>query len=352
MTICYFGIYNPEYSRNRILIKGLKQNGVKVIECNSRLRGVRKYFDLIKKHWQLRHKYDVMIVGFPGYQAMILARFLTRRPIIFDAFTSIYDAVVLDRKTIRRTSFRAKYFWFLDWLSCRLADIVLLDTNEHIKFFVNFFKLKRNKFKKILIGASTDIFFPFKKQQVNKNFTVVFFGSFISVQGVEYVIQAAKILEDYNINFKIIGSGILKEKMIKLAQELKLSNLQFLGFLPQDQFLDEINKADVCLGIFGNTNRAQRVIANKIFEGAAMKKAIITADTPGIRELFSENDLCLVKAANPQSLAKGILRLKDNSKMREYLANNCYNKIITKATPKILGKQLKQIIEEVITKKI
>ncbi len=34
MTVLYFGIYNPNYSRNRVLIKGLRENSIEVLECN------------------------------------------------------------------------------------------------------------------------------------------------------------------------------------------------------------------------------------------------------------------------------------------------------------------------------
>ncbi|MBI3075292.1 MAG: hypothetical protein HYY92_03745, partial [Parcubacteria group bacterium] len=122
MRICYFGIYNPDYSRSRILIDGLRQNGVEVFECNSRYRGVLKYIDLAIKHWCIRKDYDAMIVGFPGYQAMILARFLTRKQIIFDCFTSVYDSIIFDRKQAQQGGIKARYYWFLDWLSTRLAD--------------------------------------------------------------------------------------------------------------------------------------------------------------------------------------------------------------------------------------
>ena len=50
MRVCYFGIYKSTYTRNAIQMKGLRQNDVEVIECNSRAGGIKKYFELIKKH--------------------------------------------------------------------------------------------------------------------------------------------------------------------------------------------------------------------------------------------------------------------------------------------------------------
>src|SRR3989339_1021199 len=128
MVICYFGIYKPSYSRNKILLSGLKSNGVEILECRTDKSGLLKYFDLIKKHWKIRNDYDVMLVAYPGFQSVILVKFLTSQPIIFDAFVSLYDSMVLDRKTVSRKSLKAKYFWWLDKLSMTAADLVLIET--------------------------------------------------------------------------------------------------------------------------------------------------------------------------------------------------------------------------------
>jgi len=340
MTICYFGIYNPEYSRNRILIKGLKQNGVKVIECNSRLQGVRKYFDLIKKHWRLRGKYDVMIVGFPGYQAMILARFLTRRPIIFDAFTSIYDSLVLDRKITSPYSLKAKYYYFLDWLSCRLADKILSDTAQNIQYFSKNFKVKYSKFIRVFVGVDEEIMKPIKEKdkiehkQERDYFLVHFHGSYIPLQGVEYILAAAKILEKKNIKFNIIGSKI-KEKFSGQSYP----NVNFINNVSYKELRDLIVKTDVSLGIFGDTEKTKRVIPNKVFEAVACGCPVITADTPAIKELFIDGkNIILCPAANSQALAQKILKLKNDKFLRENIAKEGYNLFKDKLTSKMVTK--------------
>jgi len=165
MTVCYFGDYDSEYSRNRVIIKGLKKNGVKVLICHSGLRGIKKYFRLWKLHKKTANKYDLLIVGFTSSsrgKLVLLAKLISRKTIVWDAFTSLYEALVLDRKLVSPKSLKAKYYWFLDWLCCKLADKILLDTNEHIKYFVDTFKIKREKFIKVLIGADDSIFYPRK----------------------------------------------------------------------------------------------------------------------------------------------------------------------------------------------
>src|SRR3990167_10336608 len=96
MTVLYFGTYDPEYSRNAVLISGLRQSGVEVIECRDSSPGIRKFINLFKKHRQLKNQYDVMVVVFLGQQIVPFAKIISRKPIVFDAFLSLYDSNVFD----------------------------------------------------------------------------------------------------------------------------------------------------------------------------------------------------------------------------------------------------------------
>ena len=116
MKVCYFGIYDSNYPRNRILIDGLRENGAEVIECNSRASGLKKFFELYKKHRALQGNYDVMVVGYMGHLVVPLARLICRKRIVFDAFLSMYDSMVSDRGVCSPHSIRARYYYFLDWL--------------------------------------------------------------------------------------------------------------------------------------------------------------------------------------------------------------------------------------------
>lgn len=347
MTVLYFGSYNPDYSRNRILVDGLKQNGVEVLECQDNSPGIKKFIQLYRKHRKLRNQYDVMVIGFLGQQIVPFAKLICRKPIIFDAFLSLYDSNVFDRKVVKKGSLRSFYYWMLDWLSMKLADIVLFDTDEHIKYVLEEFGVARKKFRKIWIGARDDVFYPVSKPNSGE-FLVIFHGSFIPLQGVEYILKAAKICAKDGVRFLIIGDGQEKKKMLALARELGLENVEFEGFMKPELIREKTAETNVCLGIFGDTAKTQRVIPNKVYECLAMRKPVITADTPAVRELFNEDDLVLVRAADPESLADTIIRLKKDSELRNKLANNGFNKFKNNASPRILGGELKRIITELL----
>ncbi|MFA6306931.1 MAG: glycosyltransferase [Patescibacteria group bacterium] len=352
MTVCYFGIYKADYNRNKIIMAGLRANGLEILECNSRLKGPKKYFDLIKKHRALKNKYDVMIVGFPGYQAMILAKLITGRPIIFDAFFSLYDAMVNDRRAVSRLHPLAWYFWLLDWLSGSLADRILLDTGEHIKYFAKTFGLKTKKFIRVIIGADTDIFRPAPAKPASADFLVHFHGSYIRNQGINYIVDAAEKLRGENIIFSLVGAGQDFTRIKNRVDELKLAEkFQIRGFLPIEGLLDSVHKADLCLGIFGSGEKTQRIISNKIFECLACQKALLTADTPAMRELFSENEVAFCRAGDGEDLAEKILYLKNNPETRESLAKASYEFFTNNLRPAGLTAELAKIIGSLAEKK-
>jgi len=351
MTVCFFGTYEPSFSRNIVLIKGLKENGIKVIECCSKFLGWKNFpiliFKLIRKHRQIKDKYDCMIVGFPGHYIMPLAKILSKKPIIFDAFISRY-LTEIERKKLDKNSFKAKFYYFADWFSCRLADKILLDTEEHIKYFVKTFKLSRNKFERIFVGTDTDIFYP-RPQMGQKDFTVLFCAKVAPAHGFEYIIQAAKILEKEDIHFKIIGKGKEYKQMIK---RLSIpTNVKLMDQIPYREVPKHIQQSDVYLGMFRGTRKAKLVIPSKAYEAMAMEKPFITGDSRAMRELLTDRESALFcKMADPVDLAKKILELKRDKNLRKKISQKGRRIFEERASFLVLGKELRDnIFHELIS---
>ncbi|MDO8496907.1 MAG: glycosyltransferase [bacterium] len=346
MKILYFGTYDPNYARNWVLINGLRENDVEVVELRckpERFSLFRLFIDYLK----LKKDFDVMIVGFSGQEVMFLARWLTFKPIIFDAFTSHYGGYILDRQKFSKNSFHAKYYRFLDKWSCKLADLVLLDTNAHIDFFVKEFNLPKEKFRRIWAGANDDIFKPVSGHNNPNSFKVFFFGTYIPLQGVEYILKAVKILGDASeIAFTLVGNGQERKKAEELGLKLGLKNVVFKGMMKAEELKEEIASCDVSLGIFGSSPKTSIVIPNKVYIGLAMKKPVITADTEAVRELFNDEDVILIPSSDESALAGAILKIKNDPALREKIAQNGYNKFIKFASHQVLGLELKNIIND------
>lgn len=342
MTICYFGNYNPEFSRNAVLIKGLQANGVNVTQCQTRERGLKKFVSLYKQHALLKNSYDVLVVGFSGYSVVWFAKLLTKKPIMFDAFTSLYLSDVIDRKKHSPHSPRAFYLKFLEKISYRLADTVLYDTHAHIEYVTQLYGLAKEKFVRVLVGANTEVFTANQNSKIvnPKSFMVHWHGNVVPFAGADIIVKAAKILKaNPEIQFHIIAPTTKAGKALRSTVK-GTNTITWYDKLSYADLAERMQLADVCLGVFGNNEKTQRVIPHKVFEAAALGKAVITSDQQALFELFSTRDVFVVNPKDPQALADAILELKRNTELRESLATNAYDVFVQQATPEILGKQI------------
>ncbi len=341
--VLLFGIYDREYPRNRVLIQGLRENGYEVVHCNvdpRRYPGMRKYRMLAKEALSLRKAdTDLVWVLFPGQTCVWLAWLLfPRKKIVFDVFLSLHEANVHDRKVYAPWSIRAVRDWLLDWYSIRLAGVVTLDTHKHIEMFHAKYGVDREKAVRIFIGSTLPPVAPLPRAE-GKGCLVHFQGSFIPQHGIEYIIRAAKVLEsDAQIRVRFVGGGQEYEKMRALARSLDVHNIVFTGRLPEyAQVLEALREADIVLGVFGTERRAGWVIVNKVFEGMAFGKAIITSDNDAMRELCRDRENALfVKAGNPDDLAAKIMELCRDTALRERIANGAHALYAQHLTPQKL----------------
>lgn len=350
MAVCYFGIYKSAYTRNRIMIQGLRENGVEVLECNTRETVFGKYVYLARNYWKIRKRCDVIIVGFPGHTIMPLAWLLAKlsgKKIIFDVFVSLYDSIILDRKSHSKISLAALKYWLLDWWSCRLADSLISETEAYADYFAKTFGVKKNKFRIVLVGSDDSVLYPRQREKPNQKFLVHFHGTYLPIQGIPYIVKAAKILENEGIEFNLIGKLGTYGEAIDLTKSLNLKNINFIDYMPYEKLAEYMAQADICLGFFGLPEKAKRCGAFKVVEALAMKRALVTADTSAMRELLSDRkNVLFCRGADEKDLAAKILELKNNPKLRERIAENGYKTFKENLTPKALGKELKEIIKK------
>ncbi len=326
--ICFFGIFDEDYSRTKVLARGFEQCGWEVVFCRVDPRthyGWFKYVMLYRKGRRLSpQQFDYVLVCFPGRALVVLvARLLFGRRILFDAFVSMYDSNVFDRALYPAHSVRALRDWLLDWSACHLAWQVLLDTNEHIKYFVSTFGVARAKCIRVWVGADEKVFYPQDTPELTV-FTVHFHGTYIPLQGVQYIIEAAQFLTEEPIHFRIVGNGQESKKIRDKASELGLTNIEFVDSVPLAQLPQYIASASVCLGIFGDTQKTARVVPNKVFECVAMGKPVITADTAATRELFGNSNppVMLVPRADSAALAEALRALARDPARRRQLGRD------------------------------
>jgi len=274
-----------------------------------------------------------------------------RKPLVFDAFLSLHETLVDDRGLVDERSMIASLAFRLEKAACRLSDLVLLDTQAHAQYFSSKYGLPRTKFRRIWVGADETVYRPTHTPPSEAPFTVIYFGTFIPLHGVEYMVGAANELAAYpDIRFDLIGRGQTYGEMRRLAQRLQVRNIIWRPEWQEPaELAQRIAQADVCLGIFGTSAKAGRVIPSKAYIALAMKKPLITRESPAAREVFvsGENSL-LCLAGDAQALAHRILALKDDPSLRERIAVNGHELFKSAFTSRAIGLEMKTLLEKLV----
>jgi glycosyltransferase involved in cell wall biosynthesis len=350
MRICLFGDFDPAYSRNRVLKKGLQEAGAEVMLCVTKEKGIHRFSDLHRSYRALP-SHDLVIVAYSDSRLMVpFARLISHVPVVWDAFYSLYDAFVSDRALISRANPKAWGYWLGDFVSAHLAHQILLDTDTHITSFAQAFFVPRPRFIKVLVGTDDALFTPVSSMQAHSPLVVGFYGKYIPLQGAEVIVRAAHLLAARSdIRFVMLGSGQTYAKVRGLAAELKADNIEFRPRISYEEFPALIASFDIALGIFGTTDKAARVIPNKVYDAMAMGKPIITSDTQGIRELLQHNhNAYLIPKSDPQALAAAIEALAASESLRASLGTHALETYRSHATPPVIGEGLLAALIEVL----
>jgi glycosyltransferase involved in cell wall biosynthesis len=357
-TILAFGYHDLQGTRHWVIRRGLEEGGFRILECRTEHRGfLPKCLELVRKYRSMQKEADYVLLPFLGHYLVPLAWLLSRRPrkpLIFDAFLSLYDTSVDDRALVPRWHPRAWFLFLIDWLSCHLPDVILLDTEEHRQYFTERYGIPAEKILILPIGARTDIFRPQgegearSEPELRERFRVEFHGTYIPLQGIETILHAAALLQEQqeDVQFVLIGRGQTFSAMQALTGELRLRNVHFEGQKSLGEVAQAIHDAHLCLGIFGITAKADRVIPHKAYEVLACRKPLITGRTHAALRLFQEGkNALLVPPGDAPALAGAILQLKEDPELRLSLAEGGYRLSLEHFQPKVIVAPLVRTLE-------
>jgi len=324
MKICYFGIYDPEFGRNKVYISGLKQHGIEVVECRDSSRGPLKYWRLWCKHAAIEKAggYDALIVGYPGHVVVPFAKHLSNKPVTFDALCTLREGEIVSRGKYKHNPFMRFWIDRIDRQAVRSADLILVETNAQRDHFIKMFSLSPDKVFRVFTGCDVEIYHPQEGIAKRAKFTAVFRGRFLPEAGIEHIVRAAKLLESSDINIRIIGGGHQAPAITALTQELKPKNIEWIReHLPPDVLRRKLLECHVSLGQFASHERLERTIPHKAFEVLAMGIPYITGRSAGVSELLIDGKDCLMaNLADPEDIAAKILMLKNDPELMKDLA--------------------------------
>jgi glycosyltransferase involved in cell wall biosynthesis len=200
----------------------------------------------------------------------------------------------------------------------------------------------------VFVGAEPEFFSPNHNKPTveSDHLTILFYGQFIPLHGIETIVRAAKLSRNDNLRWIIIGKGQEENKISSMLKDEPLNNLTWLPWVNYDELIDWIRKSDICLGIFGDTDKASRVIPNKVFQIIMAGKPLITRNSPAIKELLNADmpGVRLVPPSDPYALITAVGELT-HLKNTKGFHQGIYNNIL----PVSIGKQLIKHVETYLT---
>jgi glycosyltransferase involved in cell wall biosynthesis len=354
MEILYLCGRELNYPRNSVLYRAMQKIGNvnvshvelpnKSILLQSIISGLSATYHLVSK------KYQLTFVGFYGHLLMLPVGLLNKQPILFDAFISTYDTLITDRKSAGPNSLKARSACWLDKTSCSLADQILLDTQQHVDYFVESFDLPREKFNAVPVGCNEDIFRPSAYIPIKGTSIVLYYCTYLPLHGADVVVRAAQLLRSEDIRFRLIGTGPEYRRVHSIATEYGLKNIEFLPSQSLTGLAEEIGRADICLGgHFGPSAKASRVIPGKIYQMLSVGRAVIAAQTPANNELMVDRvNAYFCATGNPGYLAEAIRDLHHNPDLRQELSKNGNGLYKNRASEKYIQTEIARIVSKMI----
>ncbi len=285
--------------------------------------------------------FDAVIVGYPGHADLPAARRVARdRPVIFNPLVSLTDTLVEDRKRFRPGSLPARILRAIDRHALRAADLVVADTEANASHLVRLAELDPGRVRVCLVGAEERLFQSGWRPESPRD--VLFIGKLIPLHGLETILAAAALAPE--LRFRIIGSGQLGGLLRK-----RRANVEWIPWVEYASLPGQLHQTGCSLGIFGTSAKAARVIPNKAFQALACATPLVTADTPGARELLEDGESALlVPPGDPQALAAVLRRLAGDPELAHRLSRGGRSTYEAKASERVLGARWRALVEELL----
>ncbi len=296
----------PEYKGKYYVQK--QQGAVAVLRCHvseaynksfiGRLWGYFSFMfsALYAGLFKVKGKYDVVIVTSPplfvGITGYLISLF-KRIPFVFEVRDlwpeSAIDTGVLTNKLIIKLAYWVEGFIY------KKATLI----NVLTPAFYNALRDKKSIPEKKLVQISNAADFSLsekllqdfnrdafrKEHDLDGRFVITYVGAHGVANHLEQLLDAGQALADTNVLFLLIGQGMEKERIMRLAAERKVTNVRFLDSVPKAEVFRYILASEMGASVLKRVDTFKTVYSNKTFDYMSCKKPILMAIDGVSREL-------------------------------------------------------------------
>lgn len=194
---------------------------------------------------------------------------------------------------------------------------------------------------------------PVESIKRGKKYMVGYLGVIGQQEGIEYILEAAKyckeVLNRNDIFWGIVGGGphvaALKEQCTQMGLD---DCVEFTGRVPDQQLLDYLNTADVCVNSDTYNSMNDKSTMNKILEYMALAKPIVQFELTEGHYSAQEASL-YAEQNNAKDMADKIIYLLENQEVRKKMGEFGRNRVVNELSWEHTSKALLEGYEKFFT---
>jgi glycosyltransferase involved in cell wall biosynthesis len=270
----------------------------------------------------LTAKYDIVFAtttpltaGIPG----IFAKVIRRKPFVFEV-RDLWPELPREMKVITNPIILGA-MGVLEWMSYKSATR-LIGLSPGIKKGIERLNISEPKVKLVPNGCDLNLFknasSPWRPQSIpSDKFMAVFTGTHGLANGLDAVLDAAKVLQDQKndaIQFLLIGQGRLKTDLEKRVKNENINNVHFHDPVDKEKLSGLMASADIGMQILANIPAFYfGTSPNKFFDYIASGLPVINNYPGWLAEMIEDNKLGYsVSPENPEEFASALIHAESN----------------------------------------
>lgn len=296
------------------------------------------------KVWKLRKKIpkpDVIISDFAGLFGNIFLRWKKKygTKIIYDIL-DLWPEGFVEMGYLKRNAPITKLLYYMEHKSYREADGIIFSFEGGKDYIVDKGWNKENggdidvsNIGYLNNGVDLEAVDRQRKKYVLRDldldtnkFKIVYLGSISEFNGLDVLVETARILQERNIEDVIIlvyGFGNQEERLKKMVSDYGLTNIKFKGKLDKKYAMSLLSRADVNIFTFRNTGLLKYGVSpNKLFMYFASGRPVLSMIKPAY-DLVESYHAGISVENNPEKVVKAIETFKtmDAEEYQQYCLN-------------------------------
>lgn len=186
-----------------------------------------------------------------------------------------------------------------------------------------------------------------REHHLEEKFVASYIGTIGMAHGVEVMLEAARLCEDPDVVFLVMGTGAERPTIERLQAKLQLPNVRLIDKQPRELVPYFLALSNVSVVHLRKSPLFKTVIPSKIFEAMAMRKPIVLGVEGETKDIIEEAGAGIpVTPEDPAALLNAILKLKADSNLYGAAAAGGFSYVHRHHDRRKLARRYWSILEE------